>query len=498
MKKQHTESALFPDFLKIKVEAEETVYKDIYSNNGAGPMWCYGNTCIVRLGADVFVSATERLPEEKPLNDCRWALLKRRPDGWERLQADEGRQREPCPLGCLPPDTVVLSSNPTLLEPGHFGGGPARPELVLFSANVPVAPGHRLSPDCRREDLGFSEHSYRSMAVDAKNGEIIVFQDVGLSHSEWALRDKNGNWMGGKLGWPTYVPGDLSPYGAAGPRVHYGQVVLRDRAVHYSGCAAYDNWDRVHSLADMELGLDQDKAPGMKSRQLGNRMRRFYYTWTSCVGEKAFCDWIEIDNTFADGGWLFPGDMHVDAAGTVDLLWYRAPMLRTLRDSRYPDIARVYSIEHARVRDGKIILRQTLALGGEGYDEAVFVDLDREGMTHVCYDGGWVAGDPLATPRFHVTPDGRLFVVYYVCDGKDLSENRIMEIYPDGLPSEPRRIPMQQPLTQFFTATPRVGCAPSWTLDMLGHRRGDWRHREGSDLREYEGTTSYTRVNLCV
>ena len=33
-----------------EVEAEETVYSGRYSNNGAGPMWCYGNTCIVWLG----------------------------------------------------------------------------------------------------------------------------------------------------------------------------------------------------------------------------------------------------------------------------------------------------------------------------------------------------------------------------------------------------------------------------------------------------------------
>jgi len=46
----------------ILVKAEETVFSGRYSNNGASPMWCLGNTCIARLGEDVFVSAYEWLP----------------------------------------------------------------------------------------------------------------------------------------------------------------------------------------------------------------------------------------------------------------------------------------------------------------------------------------------------------------------------------------------------------------------------------------------------
>ena len=30
------------------VEAEETLYEYLPANNGAGPLWCYGSTCIVR------------------------------------------------------------------------------------------------------------------------------------------------------------------------------------------------------------------------------------------------------------------------------------------------------------------------------------------------------------------------------------------------------------------------------------------------------------------
>ena len=351
------------DPIDLTVEAEEIVFSDVYSNSGSTPMWCYGNTLIVRLGEEVFVSATESLPQFKPLNDCRWVLMKRTLGGWTRQQADEkGRQREPCLLGCLPPDKLVLSSNPTLLGPDASGGGPARPELVVIEAASPKSPCRSLLPG-------------------------------------W-----NGN-----------------------PRFNQ-----------------------------------------------------------------------QVDNTFADGGWLFPGDMYLDAEGSVHLLWYRAPMLRTLRDKQYPDIRRVYSIEYALLREGKVLNRCALVQAGEGHDGAVPTDLDRECMPYVGPDGGRIVGDPLATPRFHITPDGRLFVVYYVTDGAELSENRILEIEPDGTCSAPATIPLKHPLTQFFTATPRAGCAPSWTLDLFGHRRGDWRHREGSGLREYEGTLSYAQVRIAV
>ncbi len=481
------------------VEAEETVFSVRYSNNGAGPMWCYSGTCLARVGEKVFVSATERLKEFKPLNDCRWALFERTNTGWQRQQADEtGRQREPCPIGCLPPGKILLSSNPTLLQPEASGHGPARPALIEFDAADPKAPYRSLPPGWQGTP-SFNEHSYRSMAVDAVRGEAILFQNTGLSNSEWALLKADGKWLGGQLNWPTHANTDLAPFGATHARVNYPVILLRDRAVHYCGVAAYDNWDRVHTWDDIGLG-DPSSARGMAGRVRGNRFRRLLYALTPEVDARPFGSWIEIDNTFADGGWLFPGDMHLDDAGMVHLLWYRAPMLRTLRDERYPDVRRVHSIEYATLRDGKVLGRQTLVLAGDGFDSAIPTDLDREGMSYVGLDDGRIVGDPIATPRFHVTPDGRLFVVYYVsgkrADGTELSENRMLEVVIDGKHTESMTLPLKHPLTQFFTATPRAGCAPSWTLDLLGHRRGDWRHAEGSDLREYDGTLSYARVRL--
>jgi hypothetical protein len=66
-------------FVKLRpvVELEEDVYSYEPANNGAGPMWCSGSTCLVRIGDDVFASGLETLKDCKPLNNCRWTLFRR-------------------------------------------------------------------------------------------------------------------------------------------------------------------------------------------------------------------------------------------------------------------------------------------------------------------------------------------------------------------------------------------------------------------------------------
>jgi hypothetical protein len=97
-------------------------------------------------------------------------------------------------------------------------------------------------------------------------------------------------------------------------------------------------------------------------------------------------------------------------------------------------------------------------------------------------------GEIASAARFHVTPDGRLFVFCHVSGAGEgepsVSENRVMELYPDGTVSPAVRVPLQRTMTSFFTATVRGGSPPSNLLDLLGHTAGR------------PDTISYARVRI--
>ena len=83
-----------PPALRPIVEAEEDIYSYTNADNGAGPLWCHGSTCLVRIGDEVFASGLETLTNIKPLNNCRWTLYQRGKRGWQLQQVDEtGRTR---------------------------------------------------------------------------------------------------------------------------------------------------------------------------------------------------------------------------------------------------------------------------------------------------------------------------------------------------------------------------------------------------------------------
>jgi len=188
--------------LQPVVEAEESVYTYQSANNGAGPLWCSGSTCLARIGDEIFASGLETLPDEKPLNNCRWTLFRRHNGSWQLEQADAvGRTREPCPLAGFPDGHLLLSVNPTLTASGSYSG-PARPEILRFGVHGTKAKGQSLLPIWEGTPR-FAEHSYRSFAADGPGAELILFQNVDYTHAEWTFRDRDGKWAAqGKLTWP--------------------------------------------------------------------------------------------------------------------------------------------------------------------------------------------------------------------------------------------------------------------------------------------------------
>ena len=186
------------------VELEEEVYQFVPADNGAGPMWCGGSTCLVRDGDRVFASGLETIPTAKPLNNVRWLLFERDAHRWNLVLADPtGRTREPSPLVIYPGAHLWLSANPTLDPDPTAYAGPAEPQILQFDLSDLRKPFHRSIPDWAGQP-SFTEHSYRSFAADGTRRELILLQNVGYTHAEWVFRDHAGAWAAhGQLPWPS-------------------------------------------------------------------------------------------------------------------------------------------------------------------------------------------------------------------------------------------------------------------------------------------------------
>jgi hypothetical protein len=432
------------------VEAEEDVYTFTAADNGAGPMWSYGSSCIARVGDEVFISGLETLPEAKPLNNVRWQLFRRGSAGWEVVAKGPGRTREPCPLACFQDGRLFLSDNPTLTPPDTYQG-PARPEVLQFSTARPTDPYRTLLPAWDGEP-SFTEHSYRSFAADARSRELILFQNVGYTHAEWTFLDRDGKWSArGKLKWP---------WGAEYPepqpiRVCYPTVALKDKRVYFCGVSdivePYPEWRQYKK----ELtGRDWDYD-----------FRRLFFTWSDDITTGRFHDWVEISSRDKTCGWIFPCDLWVGPDGAVHLLWTERAVDERLRAKFFPAEKQAHALMYALIRDGQIVLKRPLHLGGEGASSEI-------------------PGDG----RFQVTEDGRLFVFYYLRakdrEGNSVSQNRLLEIRRDGTQSDSLVVDLKRPFTKFYTATWRAGSAPSHLLDLYGTRAG-----KGDTL-------SYARVRI--
>lgn len=441
-----------PAAIEPVVEVEETVYGYTDAKNGAGPMWCSGSTCLVRTGGRLFASGIETIAGVGPLNNCRWILFERRDGGWERVRVDDaGRTREPSPLAAFADGRVFLSANPTLRTAPEPGGGPARPVLFQFRAGKPAAAPAQLSPGWSGEPK-FTEHSYRSLAADGPRGELILFQNIGYTHAEWAFLDREGKWSAqGQLKWPWGAE-----YDEPEPvRVCYPCVALRDRAVHFFGVSdvvePYKAWrDYKRELTGQQWDYD---------------FRRLFYTWTDDVTSKPFAGWVEIASRDKTCGWMAPNDLYLAPDGAVHLLWTERAIDERLRERFFPDAKQSHALVHAVVREGKVVHRESLLETNEG----------SPGVTG-------------SAGRFHVTPEGRLFVVHLAAgsgeDGRPVRENRIVEVGVDGPIGSPVRIPSAKPFTSAFTTTVRAGSAPSGTLELLGVRDGE------------PNTISYARIRL--
>ncbi len=434
------------------VEVEEEVYEYVSANNGAGPLWSYGSTCIVRIGEDVYISGLETLPDYKPLNNVRWLLFKRAQDGWELLRdGGDTHEREPCPLVAFPGGPLFLSTNPNTSKPDEYDNE-AHPQVLKFLGSPLTGQYEVLVPKWNTQ-IRFHGHTYRSFAADGRNREFILIYNTAYDKFYWTFYNNKGEWA---------AQGEVDfPWGAEYPkpqpiRVCYPNVALKDRAVYFCGVSdimePYPEW---HEFKKKLTGREWDYD-----------FRRLFFTWSDDITSGKFHDWVEIASRDKTAGHIFPGDLWVDPSGDVHVLWNETSTDWRMRDKFFPDVKITQALNYAVVRNGEVIARRTLGIGGEGQ-----------------------SSETPGRGRFHVTEDGRLFVLYYVsgsdAQGNKVSENRIVEIYPDHSLGEPVKVELQHPFTSFMTATWRAGCEPSHIIDVYGTCAG----KPG-------GTLCYARIRL--
>jgi hypothetical protein len=411
------------------VEVEESIYTTPLANNGAGLTWDFSSTNLVRVGDRVFASGIETMPGVAPLNNVQATLWHREGTSWSRVWKDTDRQREPCPLVALPGlQKILLYSNPTLTALDTYDG-PAKPVLFEFSTTDPNRTPETNHPEWEGSPP-FKSNSYRSFAADGASGETILFQNFNMDHAEWTFLDQQGLWPAkGKLMFPT----DGSP--AKPVRVAFPNVGLKNRALHFVGVsdiietnADWYNWKVQHDVTFLYV------------------FRRLYYTWSPDITQGDFHPWIEIANREHYAGTTLPGDLWIAPNGDIHLVWTEQALDPTLRPTFFPSAKQRYEINYAILHDGQVLFRRTLVAADEGTPDPIPIN-----------------------PRFHVTPDNRLFVFFYA--QAPVFENRMLEILPGGKITPAIRVPLKTPFaSRYFTATPRGGSETSDTLDLLGSK----------------------------
>ena len=180
-------------------------------------------------------------------------------------------------------------------------------------------------------------------------------------------------------------------------------MAVRGRAVHF--CGVSDIEEPYTKWRDYKLKLTGQK--------WDYDFRRLFYTWTDDITTGKFQPWVEIASRDKTCGWIDPGDLWLAPDGSVHILWTERAIDERLRKEFFPGEKQSHTLQYAILRAGKVVSRRTLLKAEEGG-----------------------AGEVPGRGRFHVTPDGRLLAFYYVhgrdAAGKAVSENRVMELRPDG------------------------------------------------------------------
>ena len=347
------------------------------------------------------------------------------------VQAPEGyRHREPCPVIGFSTGEVFLSVNQSTEPPGTKYGA-CDPHILQFSAREPKNSGVTVRP-VWDDGAAFTDHSYRGVAADGKNGEILLLNIHARSGDQyWSFRSSDGDWVNnGIIHFPI--------------RSCYPQVALRDRRAG------------VLAIGDIVEPIDEWRQ--YKFDKTGSGwdyvFRRLFYAYTPDVSKSSFAEPVEIDDLEATSGHIRNLDLWIDDRGMSHILYLKRSVQSALmRDKFFPDVPLTSSLEYVVMDGGEVAKRVTLLKGGEG-----------------------ASGEVPGNARFQVTGDGRLLVIYRCsgsdADGNSVNDMRLMQILPE-MDKKPVKIPLRENFGVFFNATERGGSPPADVIDLFGSGRNN-------------------------
>lgn len=408
------------------VEVEELITRYTPADNGAGPLWCYGSTCIARLGHDVFSSIIETGKDVPPLCNTRWQLWQRNETGWRMVRQEQDyRQREPCPIATFREGPLWLSVNPST-QPTGTRYGECEPQVLAFDPKQPGEP-----PDVHRPAFAvgahFTDHSYRGFAADGRRGELLLVNIDAPSGAQYlSYRDDEGAWHAkGRITFPI--------------RSCYPQVMLRDRAAYVMA---------IGDIVEPNREWRELKSEKLQ-REWDYVFRRLFLSYTPDVRSKPFCEPIEIDNVDDTCGHITNLDLHVDEEGTAHLLYLKVPVQYAfIRDRYFPDSGMERQLVYARVEQGNVVDRSVVAYG------------DDEKPGSVPHYG-----------RFVIDGQGELHVVLSTLTRLS-GGSAGWYMYLLSRLDKPSRIftpiEVDHPFRSFMTATPRAGTEPTELIDLFG------------------------------
>ncbi len=417
------------ELMSARLVIEETVATWVSPDNGSGPTWCYGAPLVFRDADQVIVSMMETGEGIPPLSNTRWNLYRNMGGKWDRVQVpSEFKHREPCPLGGFPGSRVFLSTNPST-QPLGTKYGPCDPQLLVFDPlhlerepiiEQPSWPGPHT----------FTDHSYRGFAVDSASKEVLCLNiDAESSQQIWSYRNSAGQWTrNGTITFPI--------------RACYPQVALSKGSAH------------VLAIGDIVEPLEEWRKYKFDQTKQGwdYVFRRLFYTYTPDITKQDFVSPIEVDTLESTAGHIANLDLWIGPDGDAHLLYIKTTIQSPLmRDRFFPGLPTLRTLDYAVIREGKVVKREMLAVGGE-------------------MNGGLNPG----YGRFHCTPDGRLWAIFSGTAQRadDSASNLIylMPVWPELMRDNPIHLEWRHPLGCFFTATERGGSKPSWTIDLFGTR----------------------------